>query len=48
MTEKVAYFRLHGIEGYYHTYSDAELEELRDPCASFADAYVLFNNVSMG
>lgn len=47
VTDEVAYFRLHGIDGYYHNYADEELEELRGLCQFFDETYVLFNNVSM-
>jgi uncharacterized protein YecE (DUF72 family) len=42
------YWRLHGITGPRHSYSDAELRRLRamlDSVASDASAYVLFNNL---
>jgi len=42
------YFRLHGIGGYRHRYSDAELRQLRDLAQRFAaGGHCLFNNVSM-
>lgn len=47
VTKNVAYFRLHGVEGYYHNYSDEELERVRAWCEPFETAYVLFNNISM-
>jgi uncharacterized protein YecE (DUF72 family) len=43
----VAYFRLHGMDGYYHHYTDDELQQLKTWCEPFEVAYVLFNNVSM-
>jgi uncharacterized protein YecE (DUF72 family) len=42
------YFRLHGISGPRHSYSGAELRQLRDILArveSDAPAYVMFNNL---
>ena len=47
VTPDEPYFRLHGIGGARHVYSDAELESLRDmiPPGSGAPAYVLFNNL---
>ena len=47
VTEAVAYFRLHGIEGYYHNFTGEELEQVRARCEPFETTYVLFNNVSM-
>ncbi len=47
VTEHLAYFRLHGIDGYYHNYSDDELEQVVAWCEPFETAYVLLNNVSM-
>lgn len=40
------YFRLHGIGGHRHTYTDAELDRLRALCAPAA-TWCMFNNVSM-
>jgi uncharacterized protein YecE (DUF72 family) len=40
------YFRLHGIGGYHHQYTDGELRRLHAMCTA-ARTYVLFNNVSM-
>jgi uncharacterized protein YecE (DUF72 family) len=47
VTPEQTYYRLHGITGARHVYSDAELEQLADmlPAAATAPAYVLFNNV---
>lgn len=47
---EVAYFRLHGIGGYRHRYSDGELSRLREMCreelaAGRRAVYVMFNNV---
>ncbi len=40
------YFRLHGVTGAHHVYSDAELERLRGMLPPSANpAYVMFNNV---
>ncbi len=47
VTEGLAYFRLHGIDGYYYNYTDDDLEQLLTWCDPFEDACVLFNNVSM-
>jgi len=47
VTGDPACFRPHGIDGYYHNYSDEELDELRARCDPFETAYALFNNVSM-
>lgn len=39
------YFRLHGVGGYGHQYTDAELERLRGLCQG--ETWCLFNNRSM-
>lgn len=46
-TPERTYFRLHGISGARHVYSDDELRRLRSmlPGASAEPAYVLFNNL---
>ena len=45
------YFRLHGIGGYRHRFSDAELDELarrtREHLESGEDVWCFFNNVTM-
>lgn len=46
VTEGLAYFRLHGMDGKYHNYSEGELEQLKSWCEPFTTAYVLVNNVS--
>jgi uncharacterized protein YecE (DUF72 family) len=47
VTPDQTYFRLHGIAGARHVYSDAELERLADmlPAGEGRPAYVLFNNL---
>jgi len=47
VTTGVRYYRLHGISGYRHEYSDEELKRLVGWCAPEAVNYVLFNNVNM-
>jgi uncharacterized protein YecE (DUF72 family) len=47
VTDGLAYFRLHGIDDYYYNYTDEDLEQLQVWCDPYADAYVLFNNVSI-
>jgi uncharacterized protein YecE (DUF72 family) len=47
VTARLAYFRMHGIGGYRHRYSDGELRELLDACGAFEEAYCLFNNMGM-
>jgi uncharacterized protein YecE (DUF72 family) len=47
VTQDLAYFRLHGIDSYYHNYTDHKLEQVRTWCEPFETAYVLFNNVSL-
>ncbi|MEJ5237173.1 DUF72 domain-containing protein [Limisphaera sp. VF-2] len=43
---EIPYYRLHGLTGYRHRFTDEELEELRARVGR-GPAYVLFNNVSM-
>jgi uncharacterized protein YecE (DUF72 family) len=47
VTPEQTYFRLHGITGARHVYSDTELERLADmlPAEEGIPAYVLFNNL---
>jgi uncharacterized protein YecE (DUF72 family) len=47
VTPEQTYFRLHGITGARHVYSDAELKRLADllPAGEGRPAYVLFNNL---
>ena len=47
VTPEQIYFRLHGISGARHVYTEAELERLADmlPAAEGNPAYVLFNNI---
>lgn len=47
VTEDAAYFRLHGIDGYYYEYTEGDLDQLLDWCRPFETTYALFNNVSM-
>jgi uncharacterized protein YecE (DUF72 family) len=45
---KIRYFRLHGVSGYRHQFTNDELERLRTICsAGRGPAYCFFNNVSM-
>jgi uncharacterized protein YecE (DUF72 family) len=48
-SQKIVYFRLHGIGGYRYRYSDGELKELAGMIKKlkFQFCYVLFNNVYM-
>jgi uncharacterized protein YecE (DUF72 family) len=41
----LTYFRLHGITGSRHVYSDAELTELATKIPADVDAYIMFNNI---
>jgi uncharacterized protein YecE (DUF72 family) len=41
------YTRLHGQTGYRYTYSESEMEELIRKGKRYAQAYLMFNNVSM-
>ena len=47
VTPEQTYFRLHGITGARHVYTDAELEQLADTLSAGegSPAYVLFNNL---
>ena len=45
VTRGVTYYRLHGITGSRHVYSDEELLRLRDMVPATGDTYVLFNNI---
>ncbi len=44
---ELAYFRLHGKSGYRYRYTDEELKTILDCCGTYAEAYCLFNNVSI-
>lgn len=45
LTPSRLYWRLHGIGGSRHVYSDAELQQLVEWLPRAADAYVMFNNM---
>jgi uncharacterized protein YecE (DUF72 family) len=45
VTRGVTYFRLHGITGSRHVYTDGELLRLRDMLPNTGATYVLFNNI---
>lgn len=47
VTDGLRYYRLHGIAGYRHQYTDKELTDLTRRCAKGVETYFLFNNVSM-
>jgi len=45
---KIRYFRLHGIGGHRHRYTEEELHRLRRVCeAQSTTVYCLFNNIAM-
>jgi len=44
---KLQYFRLHGLTGAAHRYSDEELTRLRDFCRSAPLSYCFFNTTGM-
>lgn len=46
-TSGLGYYRLHGIGGYRHEYTDGELAQLRGYAAAGSASYFLFNNVTM-
>lgn len=45
LPDRVTYFRLHGVSGARHSYTDAELEELAGIARRPGDVYVMFNNI---
>jgi uncharacterized protein YecE (DUF72 family) len=47
VTPKETYFRLHGIGGWRHVYTDVELQQLKTMLPPDGSAHVLFNNTSM-
>jgi uncharacterized protein YecE (DUF72 family) len=45
---RIRYFRLHGISGTSHRFTNAELQQLRQTCdASRTPVYCFFNNIAM-
>lgn len=47
VTRGVAYFRLHGREGYRYQYTGEDLAALDRWCRPYSEVWVLFNNLSM-
>jgi uncharacterized protein YecE (DUF72 family) len=47
VTKGLRYYRLHGIGGYKHEYTDDELRSLLERRADSSPTYYLFNNVTM-
>jgi uncharacterized protein YecE (DUF72 family) len=45
LTRGPTYFRLHGITGSRHVYTDDELVRLRDMVPATGETYVMFNNI---
>ena len=45
VTTAVTYYRLHGITGARHVYTDEELLRLRDMVPPAGETYVMFNNI---
>jgi uncharacterized protein YecE (DUF72 family) len=45
VTRGLTYFRLHGITGSRHVYTDDELLRLRDMVPRTGETYVMFNNI---
>jgi len=45
VTRGITYYRLHGITGSRHVYSDGELLRLREMVPPVGDTFVLFNNI---
>ena len=43
--DNVTYYRLHGITGARHVYTDAELLRLREMLPAAGETYVMFNNI---
>ena len=44
---KLQYFRLHGVTGAQHRYSDAELAQLQQFCRQAPTSYCVFNTIAM-
>lgn len=44
---KLQYFRLHGLTGANHQYTDLELQKLREFCRAKPTTYCFFNNLTM-
>ena len=44
---EIHYFRLHGLGGYRHRYTDADLLDLKDRWCKEKMNYFMFNNISM-
>ena len=47
VTDGLRYYRLHGVTGYRHQYTEKELGDLARFRAENAETYFLFNNISM-
>jgi uncharacterized protein YecE (DUF72 family) len=47
VTAGLGYYRLHGVGGYRHRFTDEELRRLADRVGEAGESYVLFNNMSM-
>lgn len=47
VTGKIQYFRLHGVSGTKHRYTDVELDQLREFCRAKPDSYCFFNTLGM-
>jgi uncharacterized protein YecE (DUF72 family) len=47
MSGRLRYYRLHGIGGRSHRYTDEELQALSRLCAGRSPSYCLFNNMGM-
>lgn len=47
VTADIAYFRVHGVTGYRHRFTDEELRRLLNWCRGYEEVYCLFNNVGM-
>lgn len=45
VTRGLTYYRLHGISGARHVYSDDELKQLREMIPKRGETYVMFNNI---
>jgi uncharacterized protein YecE (DUF72 family) len=46
-TAKLRYYRLHGVTGTRHRYSNEELRQLKEFCAGRTPTYCMFNNLAM-
>jgi uncharacterized protein YecE (DUF72 family) len=46
-SSKLGYYRLHGVSGPRHRYTEREFQQLKEFCAGQKRVYCMFNNVAM-